>query len=342
MAGKDELIITRTFNASKKDLFNAWTNPDLLKKWWGPEGFSCPVARIDLKVGGKYVYCMRGEIGDFKGKDFWSGGEYKKIDAPNKLIISDYFCDKNGNKTDPTAHGLDKNFPKESLVTITFTEKNGKTTLKTSYKLPKSKAARESIKKSRMDEGWNSSLNKLQKLVENKTKNFKMKEFVIKRTFNTDKKTLWQAFTNEKYMRQWWGPKEVDVIHSEMNLKVGGKYHYCMQNYNGERNWGRMVFKEICKPDKLVFINSFSNEKGELTRAPFPGPWPLEMLTTMTFTEKNGKTTVNISWIPINNTKEEYNVFDKGRDGMVTGWTGSLDRLDKCIKNFQKKRGDRC
>ncbi|MFA6089458.1 MAG: SRPBCC domain-containing protein [Candidatus Woesearchaeota archaeon] len=163
---KDKLIITRVINAPPETVFKAWSEPEQIKKWWGPKGFTSPEIQVDLRKGGKYLYCMRGTEGKFAGKDFWSGGVFKKVDIPNKLVIVDYFTDNVGKKMLPSDYGMDKNFPKESTVTITFDEENMKTRLCIMYRLPKSKLAREAILKSGMKEGWNQSLDKLQELVE--------------------------------------------------------------------------------------------------------------------------------------------------------------------------------
>jgi uncharacterized protein YndB with AHSA1/START domain len=80
-----ELVITRTFNAPRLLVWKALTYPEWVKKWWGPKGFTAPVAQIDLKVGGKYLYCMRSP----DGKDYWSTGEYREIDYPQKLVVTD-------------------------------------------------------------------------------------------------------------------------------------------------------------------------------------------------------------------------------------------------------------
>src|SRR3990172_2756525 len=106
------------------------------------------------------------------------------------------------------------------------------------------------------------------------------------------------------------------VIHSKMDLRPGGVYHYCMRSPDGHDMWGRFVYREIVKPERIVFINSFSDEMGGLARPPFSENWPLEMLSTITFTEQGGKTTVTVRWAPLNATAEERQTFKAGFDSM--------------------------
>ena len=120
MKKADELVITRIFDAPRELVWKAWTDPEMAKKWWGPEGFTAPSIKIDLRVGGKYIFCMHGPKGSEWDKDMYSAGIYKEIVPDEKLVITDYFSNEEGEMTDPTAHGVDPNFPKESTVMVLF------------------------------------------------------------------------------------------------------------------------------------------------------------------------------------------------------------------------------
>ena len=92
--------------------------------------------------------------------------------------------------------------------------------------------------------------------------------------------------------------------------------------------WGKMVYREIVAPDRIVLINSFSDEAGGTTRHPMAPTWPLELLTTVTFEEQpGGKTKVTVRWVPHNATDEERKTFDTSHASMNQGWTGTLDQL---------------
>lgn len=154
------------------------------------------------------------------------------------------------------------------------------------------------------------------------------KEFVISRVFDAPRDLLWQCFTEPERMQQWWGPKGVKVVKTQMDLRVGGIYHYGMQNPDGQIMWGRMVYREITPPERLVFINSFSDEAGGLGRHPLAPQWPLQMLSIFTFEEQpGGKTKFTVHWTPYEATAEEQEVFDAGHESMTMGWGGTLDKL---------------
>lgn len=160
-----QIIISKVFDAPKDMVWKAWTTAEFVKKWQGPEGFSAPSITIDFKVGGKYLYAMHGPEGTQFDKDMYSAGIFKEIIPMEKIVVTDYFSDENGNKMSPTEYGLPSNMPVEMTVIVTFEEiENGKTKLSIIY-TPQSDAQYEAMLKSGMREGWNTSLDKFASLV---------------------------------------------------------------------------------------------------------------------------------------------------------------------------------
>jgi uncharacterized glyoxalase superfamily protein PhnB/uncharacterized protein YndB with AHSA1/START domain len=156
----------------------------------------------------------------------------------------------------------------------------------------------------------------------------KSKDFVITRVFDAPRALVWQAFTDPKRMKEWWGPKGAKVVHSKMDLKLGGTYHYGMKTADGATIWGKFQFREIVPRERLVFINCFSDEDGGITRHPMAPSWPMLMHSTFTFEdEPGGKTKVTIRWQAYQASPEEQATFDAGHDSMRQGWSGSLDVL---------------
>ena len=160
------ITFTRIFEAPKEKVWQAWTDPEMTKKWWGPKDFTAPSIKIDLRVGGKYIFCMHGPAGSEWDKDMYSAGEYKEIVPNEKLVVSDYFSDKEGNKVSPTEYGQEGDFPEETVLTVRFEEvETGKTKLSIEYP-PMSPEQREAMLKTGMEEGWKTTLDKLGEVVE--------------------------------------------------------------------------------------------------------------------------------------------------------------------------------
>jgi uncharacterized protein YndB with AHSA1/START domain len=91
--------------------------------------------------------------------------------------------------------------------------------------------------------------------------------------------------------------------------------------------WGKWIFREILPPEKIVLVNTFSNKHGNPIRHPYIPNWPLEMLTTTTFAESDGKTELKIVWLPIHANRIEQKTFDSMHNEMTQGWNGTLDQL---------------
>jgi uncharacterized protein YndB with AHSA1/START domain len=154
------------------------------------------------------------------------------------------------------------------------------------------------------------------------------KDFEISRTFNAPRQRVFDAWTHPDQLSQWMSPKGFQTISANMDLKPGGTYHYGLRGPNNMEMWGKWIFREIDAPAKLVLVNTFSDKDGGITRHPMSATWPLKTLSTMTFDEHDGKTTLNLRWSPIDPTPEERATFDGAHDGMRQGWTGTMDQLD--------------
>jgi uncharacterized protein YndB with AHSA1/START domain len=162
------------------------------------------------------------------------------------------------------------------------------------------------------------------------------KDFVISRVLDAPRDLVWQCFTQPERMKQWWGPKGAKILKSQMNLRVGGTYLYGMQTPDGTVMWGKMVYRAITPPERLEFINSFSDEAAGLTRHPMAPTWPLQMLSIFTFEEQPGnKTKFTVRWSPYNATPEEQATFDAGHASMTGGWSGTLDQFEAYLKGAQ-------
>ncbi len=158
------------------------------------------------------------------------------------------------------------------------------------------------------------------------------KDFVMSRVFDAPRDLLWQCFTDPQRMKQWWGPKGFTVIASNMDLRVGGTYHYGIKAPDGTPMWGLFTYCEIVPREKLVFINSFSDEKRGVTRHPMSATWPLTLLSTFTFEDApGGKTRFTVRWQPHNASAEEQKTFEAAQDSMKQGWGGTMDQLESYL-----------
>ncbi|HYC89525.1 MAG TPA: SRPBCC domain-containing protein [Thermoanaerobaculia bacterium] len=158
--------------------------------------------------------------------------------------------------------------------------------------------------------------------------------FVITRTFDAPRDLVFRVWTDAEHLQHWWGPKGMKVVHCTNDLRPGGAMHYGLQGPDGSMMWGRWIFTEVVPPERLAFITSFSDEEGGVTRAPFfDGGWPLEVHSTITFTESAGRTTLTMVGVPIRATDAERAMFRSAHPSMQGGWSGTLDQLTTYLEN---------
>jgi uncharacterized protein YndB with AHSA1/START domain len=151
--------------------------------------------------------------------------------------------------------------------------------------------------------------------------------FTIAHTFSASRELLFAAWTEEDHLKGWFGPAGFTIPVCRLNLVPGGMFHYCMRATNGVEMWGKWIFREIESPSRLVFVNTFSNRHGNITRHPYVERWPLELLTVATFTEDAGKTTLELEWTPLHPSPAERRTFDSMHEAMAQGWTGTFGQL---------------
>jgi uncharacterized protein YndB with AHSA1/START domain/predicted enzyme related to lactoylglutathione lyase len=153
-SGKNEIVITRVYDAPRELLWEAWTEPERIMRWWGPKNFTSPAYKIDLTVGGEYIGAMKGP----DGKLYWSKGFYLEIYAPERLIMTDSFADENGNIVPASYYGMGPGWPKEMLVTLTFEANRGKTGMTIRHSGLEGVPDKD---RANMEQGWNEQLDKL-------------------------------------------------------------------------------------------------------------------------------------------------------------------------------------
>lgn len=127
---ENAVVIERTFNAPVDLIWQLWTEPEQFQKWYGPTGFTVPVAEMDLRVGGKRLVCMASPDGSMK---MWFTGEYKEVTAPNRLVYTESMADEAGNVLSPAAMGMPPGTPATTEVIVELTADGDQTQMKMTH-----------------------------------------------------------------------------------------------------------------------------------------------------------------------------------------------------------------
>ncbi len=155
-----DIKIERIFDAPVEKVWQAWTAPEQIMKWFGPKDWTTPVVKSDFRVGGTSLYCMRGSMAPGEPlMDTWSGGAYKEIVPMQKIVTTDYFTDEEGRKISASDIGMPGEWPEEMQVTTTFEDVGGKTKVTLLHEGHPAEMAEPA------KAGWNESLDKLAEIL---------------------------------------------------------------------------------------------------------------------------------------------------------------------------------
>ncbi len=151
---ENAVVIERTFDASVDLIWQMWTQPEDFKKWYGPQGFTVPVADMDLQVGGKRLICMASPDGSMK---MWTTGEFTEIAPVERLSYTESPADEDGNVVSPAAMGMPEGYPAKTEVTVLLEDVGGRTKMVMTHAgVPASSGA---------GGGWNQAFDKLADLI---------------------------------------------------------------------------------------------------------------------------------------------------------------------------------
>ena len=304
-------VIARVFDAPRENVWKAWTDPEAVKLWWGPKDFTAPHISIDLRVGGRFVYSMRGAGLDGAVKDYWNIGEHKEIAPMKKIIMTMSFADEQRKPVPASHYGLPGKWPKEVLVTATFADiKGGKTKLT----VQETGVPREVAELSRL--GWEQQLDKFADalvLMSGRTRIIAepgKQEIIMKRIYDAPRALVFKAYTDRALIPQWWGPRRYSTIADKLDPRPGGLWRFLNRDKDGNEYAFHGVYHELAAPERIVATFEFEGVPGHVS------------LETLKLEEIGGRTVLT-------NTSVFQSVAD--RDGMLQGGMeeGASETMDR-------------
>ena len=250
-----EILISRTFQVPPELVWEAFTNPKHVEKWWGPKGFTTTTEVMDVRTGGEWKHVMKGPDGTL----YPNHSVYTAVEKP-RLIAYKHAGRREG--------GPGVAF--EAFVTF---EPEGEGTRVTLRQVFSSGEARDKvIREFGAVEGGKSHLESLSEFLAHLAATDR--DFVVTRTFDAPRERVFGAWTDPKQMAQWWGPQGCTVPVCELDARPGGRIHIVIRSPQGDFPIvGEYV--EIVRPSRIVMRRD-------------------RKLTTVLFDEHFGKTTLTL------------------------------------------------
>ena len=302
-----EIVVTRLIDAPVERVWRAWTDDSEIVKWWGPHGFSDETSSREFKPGGHWRHTMIGP----DGTRFSNYATYKLIEEHKRIVI----VNAGSKEDDEEGMGM--------RTEVTFKAVGGKTELTLRNVLSTAAMRERVVKEFKAVEGGQQTLSRLNAHVAG--------QFHMSRLVSAPRERVWRAWSDPKELPRWMGPQGSETTHSDLDFRVGGSYHYALE-FAGVEMWGLTDYKEIVKPEKIVYVQQFSDKDRGLATHPLAPTWPKRMLATILFQDFGPKTLISLYWEALEPTPAERETFAKGVAGMNQGWAGTFDRLDALLK----------
>jgi len=293
-----ELVWKHSLRAKASIVFDAYTKPELVKRWWAPRsrGLEMVQCEADVRVGGAYVYGLaRGGkiVVTFTGK-------YLEIERPVRVVYTAAMAP----------------FPDEIVATVTFEEKDGVTELVSREVYPSKKVLDQAIA-SGMEAGALETMGLLAELVENRTRVERKSELevVVTHTVKAPARVVFEAWTKPELFRRWWVPKSfgMTLLSCEMDVRVGGQYRLVFPHEGSTMEFFG-TYLEVTPYSRLVW----TNEEGDGGKT----------VTTVTFEENAGKTLLVVH--DLYPSKEALDAGSGSSDAMPE----AFDQLDELLASL--------
>ncbi len=307
-----EIVITRTFDAPRELVWDAWTDLKHIGKWWGPKGFSTTTHSREFREGGNWRYMMHGP----DGRDYPNRVTYLEIVRPERLVYN--HGGGEGDLKDVDFH-----------VTVKFEDQGGKTRVTMKSVFPSAAERDHVVKVYGAVQGGIQHLGRLaEHLAQSGSKQRPVltlalpsdREIMLSRIFEAPRRLVFEAFTKPEFLKQWWGLRGSTLAVCEVDLRPGGAWRTVLRGPDGSEHPFKGVYREIAPPEKLVRTLIYD----------VPMARDHEAVETLVFVEEDGKTTLTTT--TLHKTME-------GRDGhlhsgMEPGAAETLDRLEELLRKL--------
>ncbi|HEX4000473.1 MAG TPA: SRPBCC domain-containing protein [Pirellulales bacterium] len=305
-----EIVAVRIFNAPRELVFQLWTDPVHLGKWYGPNGFTITMQVMDVRPGGEWQFIMHGP----DGTDYPNKNIYREVVRPERIVYSHVS-------------------PPHFQTTVTF-EPHGpdgqETKLTMRMVFESAEELDRTIKTYNAVEGLEQTLGRLGEQVASIAGSDPLdRDFVVTRTFDAPRQSVFKAWTDPRQMAEWWGPNGFTNPICELDARPGGAWRIVMRGPDGSQHPAKGVYVEVVEPERLVMTinhSELSDEWHDMVNPSRPkgqGNPGLEGLATVTFAEAAGKTTLTVR-IRFESAAVRDALL---KIGMNIGWSQSLDRL---------------
>jgi uncharacterized protein YndB with AHSA1/START domain len=291
MSESKEVTLTRVVDASVDLVFTAWTDPERVRRWYAPDGMDISSASSERRRGGSFEIVMRAP----DGTEFPLRGTYVEFDPPRRLVM------------DAQAFGPDGQAALHAVTTVDLADNGGKTEI-TVHERARALTPAAAMMLAGMEVGLTQSLRHLDDVL---TGAFD-RQISITRMVEAPREVVFDAWTSDEHLSQWWGPNGFTLTTDEIDVRPGGRWRFTMHGPDGVDYPNELLYEEVVRPELITF------EHGAPGR---DDPW---FRGVITFDDFMGNTVLTMR--SVFQTKEHMDDVVE-RVGAIEGGNQTLDRL---------------
>ncbi len=300
--------VSRVFAAPRETVFKAWSSADHIKRWFCPDGYLVPEAKVEMRVGGAFEVCMRSP----EGVDHWTRGTFTEVIAPERLTIDHHVID-------PCGGG-----PLFSAVTqVTFNDEHGGGTLMEvvqTYSAVGAAQADQMLKGA--PEGWRQTLDKLEievaRMHAGAIRSVVHGAFHLERAYDATAEEVYRALSDEAAKSRWFfGPEGWRLIERTMDLRVGGRERVKGGFDGGVTTTFDAVYHDIVPRERIVYAYEMHLDDRKIS---------VSLATLQIKPEGRGRTRLTV---------DEQGAFLDGYDDARARERGTSDLLDKIAASLR-------
>lgn len=266
-----EVVIERVFDAPRERVFEMFTTAAHLQKWWGPKMVGVSVAEFEARPGGRILLGERGP----DGATLYIAGVVREIERPSRVVIAIHFADEKSVRVPPPPlSSLPSSWEGEIVAAVAFAAEGQRTRVTIRQSLSSVTAEWGEMARA----GWGQALDKLGHAIADDLTVTPVgdREIVMRRTFNAPRALVYEALTDPKHVKRWWGPRMYGPVSAVGEFRAGGRYRYAQQGPDGEVAFSGEIRE--ASPERIVYTEEFEAMPGHAA------------INTVTLDERGGKT----------------------------------------------------
>jgi uncharacterized protein YndB with AHSA1/START domain len=300
--------VSRVFAAPRETVFKAWSSADHIKRWFCPDGYLVPEAKVEMRVGGAFEVCMRSPA----GMDHWTRGTFTEVIAPERLTIDHHVID-------PCGGG-----PLFSAVTqVSFRDEGaGRTLMEVLQTYSAVGAAQADQMLKGAPEGWRQTLDKLEaevaRMRAGAVRSVVHGAFHLERAYDATAEAVYRALSDEAAKSRWFfGPAGWRLIERIMDFRVGGRERVKGGFAGGVTTTFDAVYHDIVPRERIVYTYEMHLDDRKIS---------VSLATLQIKPEGRGRTRLTV---------DEQGAFLDGYDDAGARERGTSDLLDKIAASLR-------